>query len=155
PSSSATADPVRTQRRGTSTRLYAPWSWIRTSSFSWRIAAMTASPIVPASRTGPTRKALRRKGLISVGYLHEDRAGVDSHGKGAKTGRARVDPVARAHVALPLMGAAGEDAALQAPFAQRDTLVRTAVLVGVDLALDVDEEHPRRSARQAGHLPAP
>src|SRR5580698_5813281 len=127
-------------------------------------ASMTASASGPARTTGPTRSGPAAAGspdstTAIAGLLpgsprarrgsSQDRAGTladqhlavrNAHVVAPQAGGPRVDALAGAQVELPLVGAAGEHAALQRPEGQRRALVRARPVVGVVLAVQPDQQ---------------
>src|SRR5262245_9299990 len=130
-------------------------TWV--CGLSARMAATMACAAGLACSTGPTPFPTLPLGTICASRrdLDPDGAILDLDAEPPKACALRVDAFARAHVVLPLVRGAGEQAALQAPAAERKALVSAPVLVGTRGAVDTDQKHAQLTGVHAAHLAAP
>src|ERR1700722_12452178 len=77
------------------------------------------------------------------------------YGKALQAGTLRIDALSIRSVELPSMRSAGYKSAIELTFRQRRPLMRTVPLIGVELAVDLEEQDGRIARAEALHLAVP
>ena len=96
----------------------------------------------------------RAAGRPSAPDVHADLVALDRTGKRAERDAARVDAAAGAGVVLPVVRAQVSTPSVEPPALSAHAVVRAAILVGADRAVEVDEQHRRPSTTDARISPS-